>query len=156
MELYHIIEKIIVHIIPLWNATLTPLRKDRFSRRIGYDCVDYDDEGFENFVEKEGPKKEENEDEDEYDERLEEWKSDNKPQFLIQPDAEIFLPPAPLPDKKTVDLKRDYGSTGLQVIVKLANIHLTPEKPKYNGGTWHIEGQLVSAPSPMSLSVKFT
>ena len=29
---------------------------------------------------------------------------------------------------------------GLQVIVKLANIHLTPEKPNYDGGSWHIEG----------------
>ncbi|KAG8705992.1 hypothetical protein FRC09_002641 [Ceratobasidium sp. 395] len=28
----------------------------------------------------------------------------------------------------------------IQVIVKLANIHLTPEKPTYAGGSWHIEG----------------
>jgi hypothetical protein len=28
----------------------------------------------------------------------------------------------------------------LQVIVKLANIHLTPENPSYDGGSWHIEG----------------
>ncbi|KAH9914457.1 uncharacterized protein B0H18DRAFT_1125496 [Fomitopsis serialis] len=38
--------------------------------------------------------------------------------------------------KKTVDLR---GQT-LQVIVKLANIVLTPEKPEYGGGTWHVEG----------------
>jgi len=37
---------------------------------------------------------------------------------------------------------RDYGHRGLQVIVKLANIELTPEKPEYEGGTWHVEGQL--------------
>ncbi|KAI1504770.1 hypothetical protein F5X99DRAFT_370922 [Biscogniauxia marginata] len=30
----------------------------------------------------------------------------------------------------------------IQVIVKLANIHLTPEKPSYDGGSWHTEGQL--------------
>ncbi|KAI8920668.1 hypothetical protein BC831DRAFT_87138 [Entophlyctis helioformis] len=30
----------------------------------------------------------------------------------------------------------------LQVIVKLANIHLTPEKPEYGGDDWHIEGAL--------------
>ncbi|KAH7129543.1 hypothetical protein B0J13DRAFT_453387 [Dactylonectria estremocensis] len=29
----------------------------------------------------------------------------------------------------------------IQVIVKLANIHLTPEKPSYDGGSWHVEGQ---------------
>jgi hypothetical protein len=40
------------------------------------------------------------------------------------------------------DLKVKYGKRGLQVIVKLANIHLTPEKPKYEGGTWHVEGQM--------------
>ncbi|PHH75721.1 hypothetical protein CDD82_4316 [Ophiocordyceps australis] len=34
------------------------------------------------------------------------------------------------------------GASLIQVIVKLANIHLTPEKPSYDGGSWHIEGQL--------------
>jgi len=38
--------------------------------------------------------------------------------------------------KKTLNLR---GKT-LQVIVKLANIVLTPEKPEYEGGTWHVEG----------------
>jgi len=31
---------------------------------------------------------------------------------------------------------------GLQIIFKLANIVLTPEKPKYLGGSWHVEGTL--------------
>ncbi|NEE29990.1 DUF4246 domain-containing protein, partial [Streptomyces sp. SID7982] len=30
----------------------------------------------------------------------------------------------------------------LQVIVKLATIHLTPDKPEYAGGSWHVEGML--------------
>ncbi|RBA11058.1 hypothetical protein FPRO05_04231 [Fusarium proliferatum] len=34
------------------------------------------------------------------------------------------------------------NSSQIQVIVKLANIHLTPEKPVYNGGSWHTEGLL--------------
>ncbi|KXS95124.1 hypothetical protein AC578_2878 [Pseudocercospora eumusae] len=38
--------------------------------------------------------------------------------------------------------KKIFADQGLQVIVKLANIHLTPEKPTYDGGSWHIEGQL--------------
>ena len=46
-------------------------------------------------------------------------------------------------DERRVDLKREFAGKGLQVIVKLANIHLTPEKPIYGGGTWHVEGQLV-------------
>jgi len=34
----------------------------------------------------------------------------------------------------------------LQVIVRLANIVLTPERPEYPGGKWHIEGLLRSHP----------
>jgi hypothetical protein len=40
------------------------------------------------------------------------------------------------PIQKSVDL-RDMK---LQVIVKLANIVLTPDKPTYAGGEWHVEG----------------
>lgn len=32
--------------------------------------------------------------------------------------------------------------SGLQIIFKLANIHLTPETPEYGGGSWHVEGAL--------------
>lgn len=32
------------------------------------------------------------------------------------------------------------GAKRLQVIVKMANIHLTPENPTYGGGSWHLEG----------------
>ena len=28
----------------------------------------------------------------------------------------------------------------LQIMVKPANIHLTPQKPEYRGGEWHVEG----------------
>lgn len=41
------------------------------------------------------------------------------------------------PETKEFDV-RDFEN--LKVIVKLANIELTPEKPKYNGGSWHVEG----------------
>ena len=41
--------------------------------------------------------------------------------------------------KKTMSLR----GTKMQVIVKLANIVLTPDKPEYMGGTWHVEGCLV-------------
>ncbi|KAG9073104.1 hypothetical protein KI688_000891 [Linnemannia hyalina] len=46
-----------------------------------------------------------------------------------------FTPPEEIP-------KYDLKNTGkpLQVIVKLANIELTPDNPKYEGGTWHVEG----------------
>ncbi|KAH9914462.1 uncharacterized protein B0H18DRAFT_1144445 [Fomitopsis serialis] len=44
---------------------------------------------------------------------------------------------------KTINLR---GQT-LQIIVKLANIVLTPDKPEYDGGKWHVEGCLRSLPA---------
>ncbi|KAF2867072.1 hypothetical protein BDV95DRAFT_610955 [Massariosphaeria phaeospora] len=41
-----------------------------------------------------------------------------------------------------VDLAETWREKGLQVIVKLASIELTPEKPEYAGGSWHVEGML--------------
>eukprot|EP01124_Arcella_intermedia_P019944 TRINITY_DN2731_c0_g3_i1.p1 TRINITY_DN2731_c0_g3~~TRINITY_DN2731_c0_g3_i1.p1 ORF type:complete len:325 (+),score=88.55 TRINITY_DN2731_c0_g3_i1:439-1413(+) len=61
----------------------------------------------------------------------EEWMEKREP---IQPLPKPYVP-YPLPQKR-VSL---VGKT-LQVIVKLANIHLTPEKPRYPGGSWHVEG----------------
>lgn len=43
---------------------------------------------------------------------------------------------AKLPLPRAVSLK----NRRLQVIVKVAGIHLTPEQPDYDGGSWHLEG----------------
>ncbi|KAH7154406.1 hypothetical protein DER46DRAFT_688295 [Fusarium sp. MPI-SDFR-AT-0072] len=57
--------------------------------------------------------------------------------------------PEPLEDAKYPLDASHFKSEGffdkasqIQVIVKMANIHLTPEKPTYDGGSWHVEGQL--------------
>lgn len=44
-------------------------------------------------------------------------------------------------EKEAANIREVFEEHGLQVIVKLANIHLTPDKPIYDGGSWHIEGQ---------------
>jgi hypothetical protein len=54
---------------------------------------------------------------------------------LIKPDAGLFQPPPATNSQENVDFKRDYGYRELQIIVKLANIELTPEKLEYEGGT---------------------
>jgi Protein of unknown function (DUF4246) len=38
------------------------------------------------------------------------------------------------------ELQKTFRKDGLQVIVKLASIELTPEKPEYPGGNFHLEG----------------
>lgn len=51
-------------------------------------------------------------------------------------------PPVDDHDYYSVRIQDDFRDEGLQVIVKLSSIELTPEKPGYEGGNWHIEGML--------------
>ncbi|GAA3990839.1 hypothetical protein GCM10022247_07090 [Allokutzneria multivorans] len=67
-----------------------------------------------------------------YYEALDEWWDNRLP---VVPDAPAFTPPGDVPPL-------DLRGRRLQVIVKLANIHLTPEKPEYAGGSWHVEGMM--------------
>ena len=55
-----------------------------------------------------------------------------------------------MPEPPQFNLRKKYLYRGLQVIVKLANIELTSERPSYEGGSWHVEGQLVSFHTPMA------
>jgi hypothetical protein len=82
------------------------------------------------------------EDEDfEYDNDYFAWKERQK--ILIQPEPRDFRPRSDLiKDIPAVDLRQKLAVSGLQIIFKLANIHLTPDKPEYDGGTWHVEGAL--------------
>jgi Protein of unknown function (DUF4246) len=67
---------------------------------------------------------------------------------IVLPEPEVFNADE-LQYPEPFSLKTTFGELGrpLQVIVKLANIELTPEKPKYNGGSWHVEGKLVCGDS---------
>ena len=128
-----LIERLIDAAIPLWNATLAPLTDKAFyhQRRIDYTEVEYDADRW--FLQ-------ESEDED-ADDRVEsrvQWILVNRQ--LIEPEPQWSFRPRPT---LSLDLKAKYGKRGLQVIVTLANIQLTPEKPIYSGGMWHVEGQLV-------------
>ncbi|WP_329191977.1 MULTISPECIES: DUF4246 domain-containing protein [unclassified Streptomyces] len=70
-----------------------------------------------------------------WEEAYEAWFEDRRP---IVPDAPDFTPPA-LPDASA---RVDLRGRRLQVIVKLATVHLTPDEPEYPGGSWHVEGML--------------
>jgi Protein of unknown function (DUF4246) len=63
------------------------------------------------------------------------WRQNRSP---VPPDAPAFTRPARPGDSARVDLR----ARRLQVIVKLATIHLTPDKPAYPGGSWHVEGMM--------------
>lgn len=128
--LYQVIEKILTRTIPLWNKTLS-LLQDEY-KRIEYYEVEFEDhpEPYPDAANVDAENTEW--------ERLMEWQLR---QPIKLPEPRSF---APHTFKSQVNLRQEYAERGLQVIVKLANIELTPEKPEYEGGSWHIEGQLVS------------
>ncbi|KAF8993778.1 hypothetical protein BDQ17DRAFT_1367889 [Cyathus striatus] len=135
--LYSLIEQLIDHSIPLWDNVLT-LSHDSssVSKRIRYEEAEYDRD-FDDLAEDEGPQRLDGEDEYEYEDRRRDWFKTVR--ICKQPEPEVFEPLEPL---NLVCLREEYREYGLQVIVKLANIQLTPEKPEYAGGSWHVEGQL--------------
>ncbi|MGZ3097032.1 DUF4246 domain-containing protein [Streptomyces sp. H62] len=63
------------------------------------------------------------------------WWENRRP---VLPDAPAFTPPES-PDE---DARVSLRGRRLQVIVKLATVHLTPDRPEYAGGSWHVEGML--------------
>lgn len=108
--------------------------------------------------EDEKPQQEDGETEDQFWDRRNDWEEDTRK--VVQPEPGAFRAPEDVQaerkrpgkyydldlnkymPKPSVDIRRDYSKRGLQVIVKLANIQLTPENPQYGGGSWHVEGQL--------------
>lgn len=74
------------------------------------------------------------------DDAFERWREMREP---TQPDLPSF-------DNTKVDYDVDkdwrlceqFKEKGLQVIVKMASIELTPEKPEFSPGGWHVEGQM--------------
>ncbi|MFB8027431.1 MULTISPECIES: DUF4246 domain-containing protein [unclassified Streptomyces] len=70
-----------------------------------------------------------------WEEAEDEWYENRSP---VVPDAPAFTPPEIPGDSARVDLR----GRRLQVIVKLATLHLTPDKSEYRGGSWHVEGMM--------------
>ena len=75
--------------------------------------------------------KEQNKNEKEDEEEDGEWGT------ILKPELENYVSWA-----SSVNLRKDFAKDGIQVIVKLASIELTPTTPEYDGGSWQVEGQL--------------
>ncbi len=147
-DLYPVLEKLVDCAIPLWNESLS-----WFHDRIRLKIYSTSDEDY--FI-PEGMKYDGASDHSEDSEFFDidddylEWKEETR--VLTQHEPREFIPFDVLRQKRTesklpagampVDLREKFADSGLQVIFKLANIHLTPEKPEYQGGSWHVEGAL--------------
>ncbi|KAJ2911781.1 hypothetical protein MD484_g8633, partial [Candolleomyces efflorescens] len=137
-ELYRLVEDIIDAAIPLWDKTLVdPDELVGTPARISYTSCTYNPDPA-TWPEEDQIQPEEDEDEDEFEERREEWIRATRKVEQPEP-AEQFEPS--ILGRQPISLKEEFGNLPLQVIVKLANIELTPEKPEYEGGTWHVEGK---------------
>ena len=131
-DLYSVIEQVVSAAVPLWNSTLSALAHEMPARlQVTGDCFDYsgltDQQQNACMLGFNDPA--------------------DDPRSILQPEPDDFE------GSEFLRLKQDYQKMGpevdlqlehgkLQIIVKLANIHLTPEKPEYKGGSWHLEGQL--------------
>ncbi|PVI05301.1 hypothetical protein DM02DRAFT_668503 [Periconia macrospinosa] len=71
------------------------------------------------------------------DETEKKWEVLRKPRIPLVPYEEISYVP-----KDEVKLITKFKDSGLQIIVKIASIELTPEKPDFPAGGWHVEGQM--------------
>jgi hypothetical protein len=65
------------------------------------------------------------------------WKKIRKPRIPEIPFKDVDY--APKPGQR---LAERFAASGLQIIVKMASIELTPEKPQFPVGGWHVEGQM--------------
>ncbi|MCX5336244.1 MULTISPECIES: DUF4246 domain-containing protein [unclassified Streptomyces] len=134
-ELVSVLPDLFARFRPLWENVLTDLRYPRPLR------IEADPYGWYDS-EPEYPNKASYSEDEAYAEALRVWEEaqdswwENRRPVI--PDAPAFTPPE-IPDgSERVDLR----GRSLQVIVKIAAIHLTPDKPEYPGGSWHVEGMM--------------
>ena len=131
--LYAPIASVLARFIPLFERVIADTLAPERSRAIVPDPYEwYDDE----VIKQAEPKWNDYyhlESGEEYHRACAEW--ENTYHWPIIPD------PAPF-DAAKIPAVPPYPLTGrtLQVIVKLANIVLTPDNPAYPGGSWHVEG----------------
>ncbi|MGA5515488.1 DUF4246 domain-containing protein [Streptomyces pseudogriseolus] len=137
-DLAAVLPELFARMLPLWENVLTDLRHPRPLR------ITVDPYGWYESDEYDVPEPERDDFEDEesytkayeaWEEAEEEWWDNRRP---VLPDAPAFAPPQVPGGSDRVSLR----GRRLQVIVKLATIHLTPDKPEYAGGSWHVEGML--------------
>ncbi|CAK7225274.1 hypothetical protein SBRCBS47491_005831 [Sporothrix bragantina] len=158
--LYGVLEQFVAAAVPLWEEVLTDYgdrRRTKFSftddendyelpEGLVYRVPRDEGEGFHGDGEGDADSTGEvDEDDYLYTEEYMDWKEEHRILKFYEPhDFEPFA--EKLASTTRVNLRPTGDSPafpqGLQVIFKLANIHLTPEKPKYEGGSWHIEGTL--------------
>lgn len=137
-ELYLVIPEILQHAIPMYERVLSDLLRPILPMRIatsggrGWSGEETADCIWENGIPYPTSASEDEyyADEDAWYEKREFKRPDGREKY----DGDL----------KAMNDRLSLKGRTLQVIVKLANIILTPEKPEYPGGKWHVEGLRLS------------
>lgn len=165
--LYGILERIVTAALPLFEETLNGFQNnfridtdltgsddysyppglyyqipDREGRKSRWDpnAMEYVDENG-NKIEADDLKEEDGDDYWQWEYEYREWKEQHRILKWREPRQYISQAELATRSQKPAVRLGDFPN-GLQIIFKLANIILTPEKPKYSGGSWHVEGTL--------------
>ncbi|MET9693892.1 DUF4246 domain-containing protein [Streptomyces sp. NPDC006514] len=130
-----VLPDLFARMLPLWEKVLTDLRHPRPLR------IEADPYGWYDSA-PEYPNKSSYSDPAAHKEALRAWESAHEEWWENRRPVIPEAPEFTVPEAPDESVRVDLGGRRLQAIVKLATIHLTPDKPEYAGGSWHVEGML--------------
>ena len=135
-ELYSVIPEVLQYAVPMFERVLSDLLRPLLPMRVASSAghSSSSEEGTIDCIwEYDGYCEAESEDEDAFNDDPEGWYTR---QEFSTPDARKEY----RGDLEIIGDQVSLKGRTLQVIVRLANIVLTPERPEYPGGRWHVEG----------------
>ncbi|KAF2008441.1 hypothetical protein BU24DRAFT_497902 [Aaosphaeria arxii CBS 175.79] len=157
-DLYRVLEQMVDASIPLWNECLSwfhnRLRIDIggagnddyiIPEGVKFPREEYVEDGVDtNEMNEDGEEMEDQEWAEEHDveDEYRDWWEEKRVLEFPEPEFKKCKKLRKRKGARPIDLRENFAERGLQVIFKLANIHLTPENPTYDGGSWHVEGSL--------------
>ncbi|KAI1433153.1 hypothetical protein GGR50DRAFT_688475 [Xylaria sp. CBS 124048] len=152
-EIYDAIEKLVEKALPMWDQCLSlptgPGQRQGAGRNTSRCPLPENpsDENWENWIPPSWKHLRANfnqyesvegaEDDDSDEERL--WRDWEAVRHPAVPEPKLFEEVDYSPPRR---LAQDFKKTGLQIIVKMVSLELTPEKPSYPAGSWHVEGMM--------------
>lgn len=109
------------------------------------DDVDEDDGEDDGEDDEAGDEAEDEDEEEREDPAIVEWRETRNPVHPRVPEFEDMN----YAQRDEIRLAHKFKETGLQVIVKMTSIELTPEKPEFPAGEWHVRKECNSSCFPL-------
>lgn len=134
-DLYAAIEKVISNAIPMWKMAVRSTLYRHERPRVTVLGDGYDHKAATKRTEEQRETADTN-DGDSDDLYVDPYTDE----FVVVPEPETYVHrERKSTEENASTFNQTFSDDKLQIVVKLANIHLTPEAPTYDGGSWHIE-----------------